>query len=123
MFQTPMQMKFQRAAEDLGLEIVMPFQIKLEGTTISAPLLLRNFGDENGVVLMVTSDPSSILDSDLKLLQKYKYYWSISDEQSIKDDPIASYDRDSFVGMLRDWGWTGPSNNRPSWLPSESHHN
>lgn len=34
---------------------------------------------------------------------------------TLSEPSRAAYDRDAFVEMLCDWGWSGPEQERPAW--------
>lgn len=99
-----------QAASDLGLEIHVPYSVRLpSGVSVDARVHLQNFGGING--MLVVSDYSSIsMLFDEITSQGYGF--------SVLDDPLPSevYDREVFIEMLVDWGWSGTSAERPSWM-------
>ncbi len=99
-----------QAATDLGLEVDVPYTIRLpSGAFVNARVRLRNFGCDSG--MLVVSDYSSIsMLLDELTNQGYGF--------SVLDDPLPSevYDREVFIEMLADWGWSGSSAELPSWM-------
>jgi hypothetical protein len=99
-----------QAAADLGLDIDVPYSVRLpSGASVDARVHLRNFGGDNG--MLVVSD-YSIVSMLLDELASQGYGFSVL------DDPLQSevYDREVFIEMLTDWGWSGTSAERPSWI-------
>jgi hypothetical protein len=41
---------WKKAAAELGIEVVAPFQLNVDGRLITYPVLVRNFGRPNGVL-------------------------------------------------------------------------
>ena len=107
--------KWSEAARDLGLEIVAPFSIVLgNDSRIDARLLLKRFGARNGMVI-VTNFPT--VEPFIEEILAAGYGFSTLSEPSVSDH----YDRDVFIEMLRDWGWSGAEDLRPEWcLPIDN---
>jgi hypothetical protein len=94
------------AAQDLGIEIIVPFVLTLKnGETVRADLLVKDFGP----TLVITDEAEETLNSlgDELGVEGYGYSAFCGEE--------LVYDRDLFIDTLNDWGWTGPGNRRPNW--------
>ena len=101
--------KWKRVANDLGLEIVSPYEVILpSGSRIRAPVLVRHIGGPKGI-LVVSDD--SIVDWSDEIVQA-GYGFSVLSEP----EPSDEYDLDVFIELLSDWGWYGPESERPAWL-------
>ena len=83
------------------------FPIQTEKSVFIAPVLLRNFGAEIGLILV--TDFRSI-ESIAKELQNIGYGFSTLSE------PLENerFDKNSVMEMLYDWGWSGLGE-PPSW--------
>ena len=102
--------KWEKAASDLGLEIVSPFELVLaSGTSIQVPVLLRRFGASKGMLLL--SDFSLISDWTDEI-DEAGYGFSVLSEPGITN----AYVREDLIEVLRDWGWAGPPEDQPPWL-------
>jgi hypothetical protein len=100
--------QWRQAAADLGLAIEAPFLLQLQDGRIEARLLLRNFGAANGMLIVTDF---SVVRPFVDEVDAGGYGFSTLSEPSSR----AAYDRDTFVEMLCDWGWSGPEQERPVW--------
>lgn len=101
---------WQRASNDLAIEVVTPFQVTLSDVSrLTFPALVKDFGNRNGMV--VAADFALIRPHAQKLLDAGYGYSS-----NIGHSP-ESYQREAMIEILADWGWTGARDRRPSWLP------
>ena len=101
--------EWKRVANDLGLEIVSPYEVILpSGSRIRAPVLVRHIGGPKGI-LVVSDD--SIVDWSDEIVQA-GYGFSVLSEP----EPSDEYDLDVSIELLSDWGWYGPESERPAWL-------
>jgi hypothetical protein len=107
-----MQANWEQASDDLGLELVIPFDLDLgTGVIIHAELLVKNFGGRNGTMIV---KKYGAVKNNLEQIQKLGFGFSVLDE------PRDPYDRATMIEMLRDWEWTGPRSQAPKWMiPSE----
>jgi hypothetical protein len=107
---SPLLAKWRRAASDLGLDVVGPFEvILLSGTCLQAPVLIRCFGGANGMLLIFSYE--SVKERSSEILQA-GYGFSVVSMPDLDED----YDREIFVEVLSDWGWSGAEAERPAWL-------
>ena len=101
---------WQEAADDLGFEVVSPFELVLKsGVCIRVPLLVRHFGATEGMLIL--SD-YSLVASWIDEIQQAGYGFSVWSEP----DPGARYDRAGFIEIFLDWGWAGSESQKPEWL-------
>ncbi len=101
--------KWSKAARDLGLDIQFPFTLVLDcGAHIEARLLLKNFGFENGMIIVTDFEPIRDFADEIVAAG---YGFSTLSEPSAGD----LYNREVFIEMLRDWTWSGPEALRPEW--------
>lgn len=101
--------EWTQAARDLDLDIQSPCLLHLEsGANIRARLLLKNYGAAKG--MLVVTDYETIAPFADEIVAA-EYGFSTLSEPSDR----SHYDREVFVEMLRDWGWSGPETLRPEW--------
>lgn len=104
---------WQRAAHELGIEVIAPFSFVRDGRKHDCVAWVRKFGRERGLVLAATSSPGFEIDEDLRKDATLEgYQWS-----AINVRAYATYHRDKFIEALTDWGFRGPADERPPWLP------
>jgi len=100
------------AAEDLGLQVHFDIVVReLEGEPV-ATVHLAQFGAENGMLIF---DHSEVVSRHGSRLIELGYGYSVMDAPRANE----SYERDDFVEMLADWGWTGRPQARPTWLAED----
>ena len=103
------------AGRELGIEVVAPFRFEVEGRSHECVAWLAHFGREKGLVLVELSPPDFATEQALRAdAKRAGYQWSALDLQA-----YASFDRNTFVEALVDWGFTGPLDRRPSWLDDD----
>jgi hypothetical protein len=102
--------QWEAARDDLGLEIVAPFEIDLgNNVKVLADILVKDFGGRNGTLVVTSYD---VIKSYQEQLRKFGYGFSVLSEPS--GEPI--YDREVFVDMLSEWEWTGKTAAKPCWI-------
>jgi hypothetical protein len=84
--------------------------------TIHADLLVKNFGAQNGMLIITNY---SIVKPHLEQIKKFGYGFCVLDNPDGKI--VDLYNRKVFIEMLSDWGWSGEKDKKPKWLvpPSE----
>jgi hypothetical protein len=96
-------------AEDLRIDIVTPFDVVLsDGSRLRVVALVRNFGPPRGMLIASSYDP---LKPHVQKIIEDGYGYSAQFGNSPEE-----YDRATMVEILRDWGWSGAEDKRPSWL-------
>lgn len=98
------------AAKDLDIKIIAPFTTTLRsGSELNALLLIENFGGENGIVISNSFDSFEHLIDEISL-NGYAF--------SILSEPYNNeiYDREVFIELLKDWGWSGSKEKTPNWV-------
>jgi len=102
------------AANDLQFCIVAPFTLTLpSGAAVEAEVLVIGFGASNG--MLVFSEPAVIKEHGDEIVSS-GYGYSVFDPPGAHEE----YDRDDYVEMLSDWGWSGTPESKPSWLRPEN---
>lgn len=95
--------KWKRAANDLGLEIVSPYQVDFSGQNyIEVCLLLKNFGAPRGMQMALNADDLIVAGYGVSVLNEV--------------DVAEPYDRDVIIEVLADWGWSEDEKLKPIWL-------
>ena len=102
--------KWEKAASDLSIEVLIPFDLRGEGINLVAEVLVKNFGGEKGT--LVFKDFDEIRMNHPQLVQ-LGYGWSILEAAS------PNYNREVFIEMLSEWEWTGEEAGKPDWVESE----
>ena len=109
-----LRVHWQKAAEDLGLHVRLPFELVLgPGVRIRVPILIRDFGGPKGMLIIPDAvHGESVKDEWLEEAVRAGYGFSVMSE------PLAGerYDRDGYIEVLADWGWYGPERDKPAWL-------
>ena len=100
---------WQLAALDLDVLIEGPTSIALGDRTLNVPLIVRHFGAANGMI--VVSSYAEISEYTEDLLQRGYGYSVMSPPRSDTE-----YNRESFIHLLSDWGWSGRPMDAPDWL-------
>lgn len=110
-----LQNAWRVAAKELGLDVVIPFELKARAFTIRAEILLRHFGSPQGMLIV----------SDYRVIEPVRdqvialgYGFATMTEPD-RDWPFTQEEKDAFIEMLDDWRWSGPLDDAPEWLPSE----
>ena len=100
---------WQVAASDLGFVVDGPVTIEVGGTRMSVPVFVEGFGAVRGM-LIVTS--YSDVKPHIEALAHAGFGYSVMSEPRQNE----TYDRESFIEMLSDWGWSGSPQERPAWV-------
>jgi hypothetical protein len=104
---------WQSAGRELGLDVVAPFTFVADGRKHQCLAWVGRFGRERGLVLAATAPPDFAIDLELQRdAVQEGYQWS-----AINVRVYAAFERNKFIEALADWGFTGPSDERPPWLP------
>lgn len=85
----------------------------MRGAPNLAPVArLLDFGADNGMLIFVDGrDPLRFTEQ----LVDAGFGYSVLGEGS----PTDEFDLESFKEMLIDWGWSGHSENKPTWMPAD----
>jgi len=101
---------WQEAANDLKLEIIVNFSLNLSsGYQINTDLLLLNFGDKQGMLIVRDYGKVKLW---LDEINEQNYGFSVL-SNSTKNE---TYIRSDFIELLKDWEWTGQDSKKPDWL-------
>lgn len=100
---------WRHVSADLGIDIVSPFDLVFpDGTQLEVSALVKNFGPKHGMLIATSYD--SLKPYAQKIIQLgYGYSTNVGGSP-------AEYDRSEIVEVLKDWGWSGPANEKPNWL-------
>ncbi len=100
---------WKRVADDLDIRVEAPYEVRFSnGTSLQVDALVRDFGAERG--MLVSNDPA-VLRLYAALIRDEGYGYS----SNVRGEPLG-YDLDGVTEMLKDWGWTGPDEERPCWV-------
>lgn len=98
---------FLTAGRDLGIEVVAPFDVIVDGQTYRFLAFLPHFGGAKGMAVAAGPADSALY----RAAQGAGHYVSF-----INTDLYNTYDQKHFVDTLSDWGYHGPAEGRPAWL-------
>jgi hypothetical protein len=99
---------WKEAADRLEIEISGPTEILLaSGSSVHAELFVRYFGAPKGT-LVFDGFPAV---SDHEFFQS-GYTYSVIE----RPEPGVCFSIEDLKDLLRDWGWCGPDDGRPTWL-------
>ena len=101
------QKNWQDLARIFDLDIELNFPIQTENSLFIAPVLLRNFGAELGMILVTDFQSIKSISDEL---QNQGYGFSTLSEPLENEE----FDKNSTMEMLYDWGWSG-SGKPPGW--------
>lgn len=103
---------WRRAASDLNIRVVVPYTLVAFGKQVDCVAFLPDFGSPFGMVIGLTCAPDFETSPELvHLAQERKLFYSF-----INPESYLVYHRDDFISALRDWGYYGAPEERPSWL-------
>ena len=107
-----LQTAWRVAAKELDLEIVVPYELKTKAFSVTAQVLLKNFGGEKG--MLIVSD-YRIIEPHRNEVIKLGYGFSTMTEPE-QNWPFTGEEKEAFIEMLDEWGWTGDPDEEPEWL-------
>jgi len=99
-----------KAAQALGIEIRGPLAVTTEeGDDLECEMLVPYFGSLQGTVVFTEFQDDGLMEK----LQRNGYCCSTFGP--VPDGYIAP--RSQVAEVLADWGWCGPEERKPTWLP------
>ncbi len=106
-----LQENWLRASEDLEIEVVPDFILEIRSSkrfvAIKTELFVESFGMSKG--MLVVTDYEIIAPHVCDLIE-LGYGFSILNENE------DTYSEESFVKVLKEWGWAGDKSLIPKWL-------
>ena len=96
---------WKEASIDLKIEIETPFFLLTDRGLIKYDLLIKNFGRENGALIITIDDMS-----EFNTAEKFGFFCS-----ALNPDVYYKYDRENFIDTLNDWGYFGVAEKKPDW--------
>ena len=109
---TPFQQLWAHRASRLQLSVAIPFPLSLDRATLAVPVLLRQFGAPNGMLLV--TDHETIRPHARRVIELGYGYACLSEPSSPRERE-SNDDDGALIDMLRDWGWSGETR-QPPWL-------
>lgn len=110
---SPLARGWLQAASILGLDVDAPSSVTLpSGDSVTADVLVRDFGAPAGMLIVRRYDEIRLRTSEV-LSAGFGF--------SVMDDPrpTEAFDIETYVEVLRDWGWSGAPGGEPAWLRSD----
>jgi hypothetical protein len=111
-----LQTAWLTAARELDLEIAVPYELKEKGFSLTAQVLLRNFGEDQGMLIV----------SDYRVIEPFRDqviklgYGFVTMAEPERDWPFTGEEKEAFIEMLAEWGWSGDPDEEPEWLADKS---
>jgi hypothetical protein len=103
-----LQEHFKKACEALGLDIHLDYAIDLESKKqIMCPVYIPHLGNTKGMIVVTTFYEIKGVEREL-LKQGYGY--------SCISEPSGAFQKEAFIELFNDWGWSGPSTEKPHWM-------
>jgi hypothetical protein len=100
------------AGKALGIQVKVPFEFRVGDRVHKCLAFLPHFSGSGGLVIMGTRPPDFRADEAFKAdAERCGYVWSF-----LNIDEYQKFDGNLFRDTLREWGYTGPDAERPSWL-------
>ena len=107
---------WRTAAQELHFEFLSPFTLMSDRQQLACLGVVAGFGSPKGTVIVSMDDISERFASAAR-----RNGFVLS---GLRLDVYRNYERLLFIDTLRDWGWLGQPDQRPSWLedagPDES---
>jgi hypothetical protein len=101
---TKISTAWQIAREELGVRVVAPYEARTRsGEVVVCEAYLPDFGSPTGAIVLGYNGTGV-------LRTQFDGLWC-----SVAYEPYEVFDRTLFVETLNDWGWFGPSDNKPNW--------
>jgi hypothetical protein len=109
-----MQEHLLRAGSELGLRVIVPFEVCLDsGRKLLAEALLPDLGFPNGMIIGQSSTNFLSICDELK---RRGYGYSVYGEPPQTEE----FDLESYKEMFMEWGWSGEKAKRPDWIVKPS---
>lgn len=102
-----MPMFIERAAAELGLKVISPYELKIdENTTIHFDVYLPQLGGVKGMLVSV--------EYNKELFDQIgpEYGYSCFDVRNESDDG----DVEGYKEVFLDWGWNSTESEKPDWM-------
>ncbi len=101
---------WRQAAVDLNIKIQSPFFLTTsDNRTIKIDLLIENFGNKLGTIILSTEGMSYF-----RIAEQSGYYCS-----ALNPDRYSIYDLEHFIATLNDWGYFGDPLHKPHWYSGQ----
>ncbi len=105
---TNLQKRLHQASQDLNFDIKLDHEMVLSSSrAINCPVYIPWFGSSKGTLIF--SSLAQFWDFNKEITADGYGFSCLSDY----DD---TYDRESTVEMLSEWGWDGSQEKKPDWL-------
>jgi hypothetical protein len=104
---------WQTAANDLLFSFISPFVLEDDCQKIKYAGLIENFGSTKGMLIFLNENWDT--QPFAKVAEKNGYGYSCLSEPH----PDEKYERDDFIEILNDWGWSPKDKKPPIWYSGE----
>ena len=103
---------WRAAADDLRLEVLVPYVVQSGGREYRFIALIRSFGSAQGTLLCLPDQWDE--QGFAEVAGESGFYCS-----GVYPQSYSRYDRKHFVETLNDWGWFGDQSSMPDWYTGE----
>ena len=106
-----MQQWLARAAEELGVRIVVGYVVHFpDGTAFPTQALFPDLGGARGILV---HDSADTLDAPTRRALMDQGF---SASEFFAPSPDEEFDIGSYAEMFADWGWTSDDKPKPTWM-------
>jgi hypothetical protein len=98
-----------RAGRELGIRVIVPFELELDSGTLSADALLPDLGNPKGTIVSHTYEDLHPFGNELGKLGYGVSVYGVP-------PPTEEYDVESYKEMFKEWGWASDEKRRPEWM-------
>lgn len=109
---TSFQLRWVRLAERWNLRVETSFSVDLSSGVITVPVLVRDFGGTQGMLLVTEYEQ---IRAHADELVELGFGYSCLSEPRASQSTDAVVEDEATQEMLTDWGWSG-SGEAPRWL-------
>lgn len=103
---------WRMAANELRLNIEVPFFLSVENRLFEFPLHIKDFGGKKGMLVL----PENYTEEYFNIAREQGYFYSALSVSYNK------YNRELFIETLEDWGYFGDTDNKPNWYNGHLYH-
>jgi hypothetical protein len=100
-----MTLVWKQTAQDLGFEFIVPFILSVGQETLTYLGVVPQFSRPKEMLVIVGLHA----DRHMRVAKQNGFGFSCFSEN------FEPYDRQSFIDILDDWGWSSSTNTAPSW--------
>jgi hypothetical protein len=105
------QNAWRTAAHELGFDFIAPYELEADGRTYLYHGFVRDFGGDHGTLFIAHETFNESFGDAPRVASEAGFFCS-----QINASVYGRYQRDVFIEVLSDWGWTRKDKTPPDWL-------